>query len=107
MASLPYAPIEMTAVDGTRGVYRHWSVVAYRDLFGALLVEPRWGRCCCVGVGVICLWSVVSDIRSGTSHLAHEEISSSRRTLPLKFWLGVGSKFVGFITAVVIVAIVV
>jgi len=49
MASLPYTPVEMTAIDGSRGVHRRWSVIAYRDLFGALLVETRWGRCGCVG----------------------------------------------------------
>lgn len=49
MPPLPYVPIEMTAIDGPRGVHRRWSVVAYRDLFGALLVETRWGRCGCVG----------------------------------------------------------
>ena len=49
MQALPVFPIELTAVDGPRGVHRRWSVVAYRDLFGALLVETRWGRCGCVG----------------------------------------------------------
>ncbi len=41
---LPFTPIELTARDPARGLARRWRVVAYRDLFGTLLVETQWGR---------------------------------------------------------------
>ncbi len=41
---LPFTPIELSAHDPTRGLARRWQVVAYRDLFGTLLVETQWGR---------------------------------------------------------------
>jgi predicted DNA-binding WGR domain protein len=41
---LPFRPIELVAIDTTRNVRRHWSIVAYRDLFDHLIVETGWGR---------------------------------------------------------------
>ena len=42
--SLPFVPIELVAIDPARNMSRRWSVVAYRDLFGHVLVETSWGR---------------------------------------------------------------
>lgn len=44
MNKLPFRPIELTAVDAARNIRRRWSVTAYRDLFGAVMIETRWGR---------------------------------------------------------------
>lgn len=44
MDDLPFTPIELVAVDAGRNIRRRWSVAAYRDLFGAVIVETGWGR---------------------------------------------------------------
>jgi predicted DNA-binding WGR domain protein len=44
MDALPFQPVELAAVDAARNLRRRWSVVAYRDLFGQVLVETCWGR---------------------------------------------------------------
>lgn len=44
MDALPLSPIELVAIDLTRNVRRRWSIIAARDLFGAVIVETGWGR---------------------------------------------------------------
>lgn len=44
---LPFPPIELVAIDASRNIRRHWSIVAYRDLFDHLIVETNWGRIGC------------------------------------------------------------
>lgn len=44
MDALPFTPIELFAVDAARGIHRRWRIAAYRDLFGALVIETAWGR---------------------------------------------------------------
>ena len=44
MHALPFAPVELIALDPARNVRRRWRMVAYRDLFGTLVVETGWGR---------------------------------------------------------------
>lgn len=44
MDSLPVRPVELVAVERARNVQRRWSVVAYRDLFGHIMIETGWGR---------------------------------------------------------------
>ena len=44
MDMLPFAPIELVALDPTRNIRRRWRVAASRDLFGMVMVETRWGR---------------------------------------------------------------
>jgi predicted DNA-binding WGR domain protein len=44
MDALPFAPVELVAIDPTRNVRRRWAIVAARDLFGAVIVETGWGR---------------------------------------------------------------
>ena len=44
MDTLPFAPIELIAVDPARNIRRRWRVAVARDLFGAVTVETGWGR---------------------------------------------------------------
>jgi predicted DNA-binding WGR domain protein len=44
MDALPFTPVELVAVDAARNIHRRWRIAAYRDLFGALVVETAWGR---------------------------------------------------------------
>ena len=44
MDALPFRSVELAAVEPSRNVRRRWSVVAYRDLFGHVLIETCWGR---------------------------------------------------------------
>jgi predicted DNA-binding WGR domain protein len=44
MDELPFTPIILVAVDAARNIRRRWSVAAYSDLFGAVIVETEWGR---------------------------------------------------------------
>lgn len=44
MDALPFQPVELAAIDAARNIRRRWSVVAYLDLFGQVLVETSWGR---------------------------------------------------------------
>lgn len=53
MDELPFTPIELVAVDASRNVLRRWSVAAYRDLFGAVIVETGWGRIGGQGRGLV------------------------------------------------------
>lgn len=43
MAPLP-SLIELVAINEARNIRRQYSIVMSRDLFGATLVETRWGR---------------------------------------------------------------
>ncbi|WP_294211120.1 WGR domain-containing protein [uncultured Sphingomonas sp.] len=44
MDELPFTPIDLVAIDAARNVRRRWRVAAYRDLFGQVMIETRWGR---------------------------------------------------------------
>lgn len=44
MDELPFTPIDLVAIDDARNVRRRWQVAAYRDLFGQVMIETRWGR---------------------------------------------------------------
>lgn len=44
MDALPFRSVELAALEPSRNVRRRWSVVAYRDLFGHVLIETCWGR---------------------------------------------------------------
>ena len=44
MDELPFTPIDLVAIDAGRNVRRRWRVAAYRDLFGQVMIETRWGR---------------------------------------------------------------
>lgn len=44
MDKLPFTPIDLAAIDAARNVRRRWRVAAYRDLFGQVMIETRWGR---------------------------------------------------------------
>lgn len=44
MDTLPFRPIELAALDIARNIPRRWSVIAYRDLFGHIMIETCWGR---------------------------------------------------------------
>ncbi|MCE3519989.1 WGR domain-containing protein, partial [Escherichia coli] len=44
MAPLPFIPVELVAIDAERNIRRRWRIAAYRDLFGAVIVETGWGR---------------------------------------------------------------
>jgi len=44
MDELPFTPIELVALDAARNIRRRWRIAAYRDLFGAVIVETGWGR---------------------------------------------------------------
>lgn len=54
-------------------------------------------------VAGICLWGAASDLRSGSSRLAHEDVQYSKSALPLNFWLAAGSKFSASVAAVVLI----
>ena len=44
MDELPFTPVDLVAIDTARNVRRRWRVAAYRDLFGQVMIETRWGR---------------------------------------------------------------
>ena len=54
-------------------------------------------------VSVLCLWGAFSDVRSGSSRMAHEDVQYSRGALPLNFWLAAGSKFSASVAALVLI----
>lgn len=39
-----FAPIELVALDPARNIRRRYEIFVSRDLFGAFIVEMRWGR---------------------------------------------------------------
>lgn len=43
MDTLPFRSIELAAVELSCSVRRRWSIVAYRDLFGHVMIETGWG----------------------------------------------------------------
>jgi predicted DNA-binding WGR domain protein len=44
MDALPFDPVELRAIDAARNIQRRWCVIAYRHLFGHVMVETGWGR---------------------------------------------------------------
>lgn len=57
-------------------------------------------------IGALSLMTLLHDLRTGKSRLAHEEHDSSRDQLPLNYWLGVASKAAGVVLALVLVILV-
>lgn len=53
MDALPFEPLALVAIDPTRNIRRRWQVAAYRDLFGQILIETRWGRIGAKGQGKV------------------------------------------------------
>lgn len=53
-------------------------------------------------IGVLCVLGLLSDLRTGTSRLAHEHHDVRRDELPLNFWIGVASKGLGAATALIL-----
>src|SRR3546814_9564714 len=39
-----FTPIELVALDAARNIRRRYEIRASPDLFGAVIVETRWGR---------------------------------------------------------------
>src|SRR3546814_17710884 len=39
-----FTPIELVALDAARNIRRRYEIRASPDLFGAVIVEKRWGR---------------------------------------------------------------
>lgn len=37
-------PIELAAIDAARNIRRRYAIITSVDLFGAIIVETRWGR---------------------------------------------------------------
>ena len=70
---LPFVPMELTARDPALGIARRWRVVAYRDLFGMLMVETCWGR---IGAGG---QRMVRAFPSEAAALAHVRALLARR----------------------------
>ena len=58
--------------------------------------------CALAAIGLLCILGVLSDLRSGTSRMAHESHDMRREDLPLNFWLGVASKAAGAALALVL-----
>lgn len=52
-----------------------------------------------IAVGLVCGLGVISDIRTGKSRQAHEDVGAAREQLPLNYWMGVGQKLFGMLAA--------
>jgi hypothetical protein len=51
----------------------------------------------------LCTLAVINDLRTGTSRFASSLYDVRRKELPLNFWLGVASKAVGALTALLLI----
>lgn len=63
----PFAPIELVALDAARNIRRRYEILVSPDLFGAVIVETRWGR---IGARGQCKRRSFADPAAAARHVA-------------------------------------